>query len=75
MDWTMALHQQKAEEHVAQGERHIARQREIIAELEHDGHDVAAAAARDLLRQFEELQGLHIAHRDRLKDELAGASR
>lgn len=48
------------------------RQREIVAELERDGHDVSEA--RKLLVQFEELQAMHVADRDRLIDELAAAA-
>lgn len=64
-------HLAQAERHVAQGEGHIAKQRAIIANLERDGHD--ARVARDLLRQLEEMQALHIATRDRLRQELGGA--
>jgi hypothetical protein len=63
-------HLAQAEEHVAKGERHVARQRELVAELERDGHDTGPA--RHLLRQFEELQELHCADRDRLRKELGG---
>ena len=59
-----------AERHVAIGEGHIARQHELIAELERGGHD--ATAARALLRKFEELQKLHWDDRDRLLKELRG---
>lgn len=65
---TILDHLQLAERHVAEGERHIARQKEIIVELENDRHD--AIAARALLVQFEEMQVLHIADRDRLRAEL-----
>jgi hypothetical protein len=58
--------------HVAMGEAHIARQKDIIAELERDGHD--SAKARDLLRVFEEAQDLHITHRDQLQKELGDKS-
>jgi hypothetical protein len=64
----------QAEAHVALGEKHISRQREIIAEMERDGHDAVAANARDLLRLFVELQAEHVAHRDRLRNELAESS-
>ena len=47
-------HLKQAEEHVAVGQKHIARQREIIAELEADGHDVTDS--RRLLQLFEEVQ-------------------
>ena len=57
-----------AEEHVALGATNVARQREIIAELERDGHD--ATQARELLVQFEQLQAMHVAGRERLQREL-----
>ena len=57
-----------AEEHVAAGERNLARQRRIVAELERDGHNTAQALA--LLMYFEEVQAMHIAERDRLLREL-----
>jgi len=58
----------QAEEHVAQGEKHIARQRGIIAQIERRGDD--SQRARELLRLFEDTQKLHIADRDRLRQEL-----
>ena len=61
-------HLTMAERHVAQGERHVARQREIVAKLERHGHDTRSA--KELLVQFQELQALHIADRDRLRHEL-----
>jgi len=64
----LGQHLAQAERHVAQGERHIARQREIVAELKDRGHDWQAAM--ELLHQFEEMQALHIADRDRLRSEL-----
>ena len=62
-------HLAQAEEHVALGNRHIVRQRELIAELARDGHDTAEA--KTLLASFEEMQTLHLQHRDRLRHELA----
>jgi hypothetical protein len=53
-------------------ERHIKRQHEIIAALGRDRHDTQRA--RELLGLFEELQTVHIAHRDRLAKELAERS-
>lgn len=61
-------HLAQAERHVAEGERRIARQRELVAELARDGHDTDQAT--QLLRQFEELQALHVVDRDRLRKEL-----
>jgi hypothetical protein len=57
-----------AERHVAEGERLIARQRELVTSLERGGHDLRDAI--ELLRLFKELEALHVAHRDRLRKEL-----
>ena len=62
-------HLAQAERHISEGECHIARQREIIAEL--DGSGQYWQIALDLLHQFEQLQALHIADRDRLRKELS----
>ena len=58
----------EAEERVAQGEEHIRQQRELIAELERDGHNTPVG--RELLATFERIQELHVAGRDRLAKEL-----
>jgi hypothetical protein len=62
-------HLAQAERHVAVGEHHIALQRERVARLERDGHDFTQASA--LLTNFEELQAIYIADRDRLEGKLA----
>ena len=59
----------QAEGRVAQGYRHLARQREIVRELQHAGHD--AQQARLWLTQFEELHAIYVADRNRLLRELA----
>ncbi len=64
----MEKHLELAEEHVIKGARIVARQRELVQELERDGHNTMKA--RQTLAQFEELQELHIAERDRLRREL-----
>jgi hypothetical protein len=64
-------HLAQAEQHVALGERHLASQRDIVAMLERDNHDVTEA--KRLLATFKELQCLHIADRDRLRAELKNA--
>ena len=46
-----------ARRHVELGERHIARQREIIERLKQQGHDTSSAER--LLNTFEALQALH----------------
>ncbi|RFB85850.1 hypothetical protein B5K11_29635 [Rhizobium leguminosarum bv. trifolii] len=61
-------HLQQAREHVALGEHHLARQREIVAELTDRGAD--ATEAIRLLVNFEESQVMHVAHLDRLNAEL-----
>jgi hypothetical protein len=54
---------------VAEGERLIAQQHEIIASLERDGLD--ASEVKSVLLQIEELQGMLVADRDRLQKDLA----
>ena len=54
-------HLDQAERNVTQAETHVARQREIVTRVERIVGD-----ARDLLRQFEEMQLPHIGDRDRL---------
>jgi hypothetical protein len=61
-------HLAMAERHVAEGERHLLGQQERVLKLERAGHDTEQA--HQLLKQFKELQLLHIADRDRLKAEL-----
>lgn len=63
-------HLAEAEARVALGERHLAQQRELIAKLEVLNFDLTDA--RNLLRLFEEIQILHVAHRDRLRRQLGG---
>ena len=62
-------HLARVEERIAIGATNIARQRELIAELERDGHD--ASQANQMLAQFLDLQAMHIADRDRLIKELS----
>jgi hypothetical protein len=61
-------HLLQAEDAVLAGEGHIARQRQIVQELEQKGRD--STAARGLLATFLDLQHEHVAHRDRLRHEL-----
>jgi hypothetical protein len=73
---TLEEHLALAAAHVAAGERLVARQRELVAQLERDGHDTLEATK--VLNQLEQLQALYIADRDRLRKELglqAGAAR
>ena len=66
-------HLRQAEEHIATGEKNIARQWELIAKLERDNHDTAHARA--ILDQFEELQEMHLADRERILRELSEESK
>jgi exonuclease III len=62
-------HLAQAEEHIATGDKNIARQRDVIAQLERDGHHTGSARA--FLREFEQLQATLIAERERLLHELS----
>jgi hypothetical protein len=65
------FHLQTAIRRVAEGEQCIAEQHEIIASLERNGLDTAPA--KTVLLGLEELQGMHVAHRDGLKEDLANS--
>ena len=66
-------HLAQAEGHVSEGAAIVERQRDLIARLESKGIDTADACR--LLSQFEEVQALHVADRDRLRRELASLSK
>jgi hypothetical protein len=57
------LHLAQAETHVAEGDAHLVRQREIVAELERDGHNEAPKSGRELLATFEQTQQSHLDDR------------
>jgi len=61
-------HFESAARHVLDGKGHIARQREIVACLEHLGEPLTLQKARDLLRDMEHTQLLHVTERDRLRE-------
>jgi hypothetical protein len=61
----------RAERQVVESERAIARQREVVSKGMARGQDVRAAMA--LLRSFEEIQKVHVALRDVLRQEAEGA--
>ena len=65
---TLERHLALAEGHVLEGERHLASQRRILADLERDGHKTTKA--RQLLAMLEETQKMHVEDRDRLTREL-----
>ena len=58
----------QAEGHVRQGEQHILCQRELITDVERDGHDISEAQA--LLALFDETLCRHIEYRNRLTRDL-----
>ncbi|TGU87731.1 hypothetical protein EN794_050575 [Mesorhizobium sp. M00.F.Ca.ET.151.01.1.1] len=53
------------EQHVLLGARHIARQREIVLDFHRKGF--RTDLAEELLSLFEQMQLLHVAHRDRVQ--------
>ena len=67
-------HLELAERHVLEGAEHIARQREIVSRLEHLREPVTLQTARDLLRNMEHAQMLHVTERDRLREFLGKSS-
>lgn len=65
-------HLTQAERHVADGERVLRHQRDVIRDLRRDRHgDLLIDAAETLLRSFEEVQNMHVADVVRLRQELA----
>ena len=69
MDPTMIRqHLELTERHVREGERRIARQREIVRRLElRSPESVTLRIARGLLQEVERAQRIHVADRDRLR--------
>ena len=59
----------EAEQHIAQGEQLLRRQREIVQRLSNVKGDTREA--RSILITLEESQALHIADRDRLRTQVA----
>jgi hypothetical protein len=59
-----------AERHIADGIRQIAKQEQIIADLDRNGKDFAVTLARQLLTMFRRIQDHDVAHRDRIPKEL-----
>ena len=66
---TLKRHLTKVEEQVAIAAQNVARQRELVSQLERNGYDVSQA--KKMLEQFLEQQALHITDRDRLIKELS----
>jgi hypothetical protein len=67
-DWLKREHLAQTERQIAQGERYIAGQREIVADLERTGGE--AYAARRQLQLLEVAHRLLVADRHRLRREL-----
>jgi hypothetical protein len=65
---TLRRHLDWAEEQVAQAERFVAKQRMVVARLEHEKGDTAEATR--LLAQLELRREVHVADRDNLRFEL-----
>lgn len=63
-------HLSQVERDVIEAHNRVARQREIVAELERIGH--RTTAARGMLAAFERLLTMHLADRNRLRKELGG---
>lgn len=58
----------EAERFVSECARILNRQRQMVADLERDDRD--AGLARELLKKFGAAQAMHVAHRDKLKEQL-----
>jgi hypothetical protein len=69
MDRTkQAKHLREVEGLIAKSKRHIARQQEMITELEGDGHDTTPALR--LLETLENTRRLHLYTRETIRHEL-----
>lgn len=64
----LRAHLEQARRRVSDGERHVRRQREFVAELGRESRDTEKA--RRVLAQFEHMHAMNIADRDRLENEL-----
>lgn len=58
-----------AQRHASMGEKHIARQESLVAELDRDGHDTAEA--RKILATLRDTQRLHEQDVERLLTQLS----
>jgi hypothetical protein len=66
-------HFANAERHITEGRASVLRQHEIIGRLESadDRRSEAASIARAILHKMERRLEMHIANRDRLRDQLS----
>jgi hypothetical protein len=62
----------EAEAHIALADRLVAEQRERVLQLDRGGHDTGRARA--LLAQFEDIQRLHLAGREKIRAELTATA-
>ena len=60
---------QAAEDHIAIGARQISKQRNFISRLEREGRNTTEATS--VLREMQQTQESHVAHRDELRAKLA----
>ncbi len=65
-----------AERHITEGARNVARQREIVDELERHGrgNSETVKVAREFLQTYETAQAAHVAERLRFKQALQAAT-
>jgi hypothetical protein len=67
MDRSILLaHLARAEQHLAESDIHVQRQREIVARLARDGDAEELGRAQQLLARFEEMHATHAADRERV---------
>ncbi|HJS89636.1 MAG TPA: hypothetical protein VJ738_06675 [Steroidobacteraceae bacterium] len=64
-------HLQRAERHLADGQRRLEHQRGLVDRLRRDGHEYRALQGEKLLRTFEQLQSMNLAELTRIREELA----
>ncbi len=67
-------HLDEARTHIALGDKHIARQREIVAEFEKAGDGDDLVTAKALLESYMQLQAMHIADLQGIERELLSDS-
>jgi hypothetical protein len=63
---------QMVDAHIAQGERHILQQEELITRLR--GHGLPTAQAEELLAEFRATLLQHRRHRDLMMDSMNGSN-
>jgi hypothetical protein len=69
MDHAILLrHLEQSKRHIIEGQDLIERQKNILADLERGGHDTTEA--KRLLKNFEDIQRLHLADLERVQSEL-----